>query len=145
VLTTHDLGLAYRLEARVLSLHDGRAVGATPDNVFPAEIVGGGAVREARLGRGPSWTVVTDASGAVHVAIDPRDILLSREPLASTARNRFRGRVVAAETAGGCVRISLDVGVPLVVLVTPESYRELGLSLGDELHAAFKASAVRVY
>jgi len=145
VFATHDLGQAYRLEARVVALHDGRAVESAPENVFAARLEGEGVVKRAHVAAGVAFDVVTEATGEAHVVVDAREVILSRAPLESSARNVVRGRVVAAELSRGCVRVSLDAGVELIALVTEGSYRKLGLALGDEVTAAFKATAVRVY
>jgi len=43
------------------------------------------------------------------------------------------------------VQVTVDAGVELVALVTMESFRDLGICLGDEVSATFKSTAVRVF
>jgi molybdopterin-binding protein len=41
--------------------------------------------------------------------------------------------------------VTLDAGIPLVVLVTARAQEEMELELGQELWAIFKATAVHVF
>ena len=76
----------------------------------------------------------------------PTDIFVSREPLASSARNVFMGRVTRlAHQRLGAVHVTADVGVELVAVVTEEAARDLGLTPGGPVVFSFKASAVRVF
>jgi molybdopterin-binding protein len=84
-------------------------------------------------------------AGEVHAVIGADEITLSREPKESSARNAFTARVVAISGAGALVRVELDVsGTPLVAVVTAGAARELALATGSAVHAAFKATAVRI-
>lgn len=67
-------------------------------------------------------------------------------PAASSARNRFRGRVVEVDCGeDGGATVAVDVGAesPLRARITEESLLRLDLAGGDEVVAAFKATATR--
>ncbi|GAB4276943.1 MAG: ATP-binding cassette domain-containing protein [Coriobacteriia bacterium] len=84
----------------------------------------------------------------VRVAVRPEDVTLFEGGIdlpASSARNRLALRVEAIAHEGSTVRVTLaDGGVRLVALVSRASARELGLGVGREVIATFKATAVRV-
>jgi molybdopterin-binding protein len=78
--------------------------------------------------------------------VAPTDIFVSREPLASSARNTFQGRVTGLARRGpGAVHVTADVGVELIAVVTEEAVRDLALAPGSPVVFSFKASAVRVF
>src|SRR6266513_694214 len=88
----------------------------------------------------------TDKTGPAILAVPPTDIFVSREPLASSARNVFTGRVTRlSHQRPGTVQVTADVGVELVAVVTEEAARDLGLTPGGPVVFSFKASAVRVF
>jgi molybdate transport system regulatory protein len=63
---------------------------------------------------------------------------------ATSARNRFAGRVRDLSEGETVVRVRLDVdGASLFALVTAESVDRLDLKSGDEVVASFKATATR--
>ncbi|MFN8643016.1 MAG: TOBE domain-containing protein [Candidatus Binatia bacterium] len=76
------------------------------------------------------------------VAIDADDILVSLAPLASSARNQLRGRVIAIATDAGGVLLTVDCGQPIQARITPHSLASLGLAIGSEVCVTFKALAV---
>ena len=78
------------------------------------------------------------------------ELILSRKPLASSARNQLTGRVAGiaphgAADARGLLRVTVDCGVPLDALVTSAAVKEVGVETGHEIVVTFKASAVRLY
>ena len=69
-------------------------------------------------------------------------------PLASSARNVFKGRVVglAIDHRGAGVHVRADMGgIELVAAVTAEAARDVGLTPGAQVVFSFKATAVQVF
>ena len=62
----------------------------------------------------------------------------------SSVRNRLRGRISRMTPQGPLLRVVVDCGFPIVALITRLSAQELGLQLGQEVAAGFKASAVHL-
>ncbi|QYZ79641.1 ATP-binding cassette domain-containing protein [Methanofollis formosanus] len=92
--------------------------------------------------------MISTASGdgdTVCVSIRPEEILISPRPIESSARNRYSGTVEEIADHGATVRITVDCGIPLVVLITRQGYLEMGLAEGDTVSVAFKASSVQVF
>jgi molybdopterin-binding protein len=148
-IATHQLEDAYRWADDIRALAEGRLSPVTPENLFRVELRGGGAgdTKHARVGT-IDIAVATDRTGPVVLAVPPTDIFVSREPLPSSARNVFSGRVTriaAQRPGGGIVHVTADVGVELVAVVTAEAARDLALAPDAPVVFSFKASAVRVF
>jgi tungstate transport system ATP-binding protein len=154
-LASHQLEDAYRWADDVRALAEGRLSPVTPENLFRVELPAGAAGDSGELKHVCVGTIeialTTDKTGPAILAVPPTDIFVSREPLASSARNVLTGRVTqlthhrrGAAGLGG-VRVTADVGVDLVAVVTEEAARDLGLTLGGPVVFSFKASAVRVF
>lgn len=141
---SHLLEEAYRWSNDLLALHQGVSVPVTPENLFRVELPGGGGMQRVAVG-GITLDVVSDRGGPATLAIPPQEIVLSREPLHSSARNCLPGRVVRIAEQGASVRVTLDAGVELVALVTRRSVEEMGIALGAPLYASFKSVAIRVF
>ncbi|MFC1805768.1 ABC transporter ATP-binding protein [Planctomycetota bacterium] len=142
VLASHDLLWAQALARRVLSLHRGSLVPASLANVFRGQVAADGVHFET--GRLSIYLGGEGASGT-HLAIDPSAIVLSREPLASSMRNTFQGRIVAISEEAARVRIEVDAGERVRVSITRESLRLLALHLGETVHLSFKSTAAQVF
>lgn len=146
-LASHQLEDAYRWSDDLRALADGRVVPVTPENLFRVVLPAGApdVTRHVRVGT-IDLAVATDRVGPAILAVPPSDIILSREPVTSSARNVFTGRITRlAHPRPGLVQVTVDVGVELVAAVTEEAVRELGLVPGTQVTCAFKASAVRVF
>ncbi len=145
-IASHQLEDAYRWADDIRALAEGRLSPVTPENLFRVDLPAGtGAVKHVRIGAA-ELAVATDRTGAAVLAVPATDIFVSREPLSSSARNVFSGRVtrLAAQRAG-VVHVTADVGVELVAAVTAEAVRELALAPDQAVVFSFKASAVRVF
>ncbi|MFB6170540.1 MAG: TOBE domain-containing protein [Haloarculaceae archaeon] len=99
---------------------------------------------------GEMWAIVPPEETAVQVSVradavtlyDPDDVPAAG---ATSARNRFAGRVTAIDRGEAVSQVAADVGAetPLFALVTEDSRRRLGLEAGREIVASFKATATR--
>jgi len=148
-IASHQLEDAYRWADDIRALADGRFSPVTPENLFRVELPPGDGVKTVRVG-GIEIVAMTERTGPAVLAIPPTDIFVSREPLASSARNVLRGRVVgmAIERRGAGVHIRADMGgggIELVAAVTAEAARDLALAPGSTVVFSFKATAVRVF
>jgi tungstate transport system ATP-binding protein len=146
-LASHQLEDAYRWSDDLRALADGKVVPVTPENLFRVDLPAGApdAARHVRVAS-VEIAVATERTGPAILAIPPNDVILSRAPLASSARNVFSGRVTRlVRPRPGLVHVTADVGIELVAAVTEEAVRELGLAPGEAVTCAFKASAVRVF
>lgn len=163
VLTTHLLSNARRWGERFFVLREGRLIQKggreevfdRPTSVFWAKFIGmenflsGRLIRENEQVKlevnGIEVDVVSDREGDAYATIPPEDILISPEPLSSSARNCFRGKVARMEEDGAIVRVKVDIGIPLTSIVTKRSKEEMNLAEGREVYVTFKASAVHVF
>jgi tungstate transport system ATP-binding protein len=146
-IASHQLEDAYRWADDIRALAEGRLSPVTPENLFRVELPAGEGVKQVRVGN-IVFAVMTDRSGALVLAVPPTDIFVSREPLASSARNVLRGRVsgMAIELRGAGVHVRADFsGVELIATITAEAARDLALGPGSPVVFSFKASAIRVF
>ena len=164
VHVTHDFEEAVALGDQVAVLNEGHIaqVGTPQDvlrrpassfvadfalsrNVFSgyAEAVDNG---YASVGIGDlSLMVATDTRGPVHVTVRPEDILLSLEPMHSTARNSFEGTITEIAERGSILYVTVDVPPEFVCLITRQAREELCLGKGVRVWLYFKATAVHVF
>jgi tungstate transport system ATP-binding protein len=145
-IASHQLEDAYRWADDIRALAEGRLSPVTPENLFRVDLPAGtGETKHARVGT-IDLAVMTDRTGPAVLAVPPTDIFVSRQPLPSSARNAFTGRItrIAAQRPG-VVHVTADVGIELVAVVTAEAARDLALAPDAPVVFSFKASAVRVF
>jgi tungstate transport system ATP-binding protein len=148
LFTTHDLRFAHRLGDRILHLREGRLTKGSPENVLTCTVdqAGPDAGTRAVTPAGLSIALGRVAPpGSIKLAIDPANLVLSREPLDSSMLNQFRGRIRAAHDADSNVWLDIELGGETwTALISRSSYERLGFNLGSAVVVSFKANAVEI-
>src|SRR3989475_5932038 len=100
-LASHQLEDAYRWADDIRALAEGRLSPVTPENLFRVDLPAtrGGVLKHVPVGP-IAIAVLTDKSGPAILAVSPTDIFVSKEPMPSSARNVFAGRVTRLERPG---------------------------------------------
>jgi molybdopterin-binding protein len=161
---THDFEEAIALGDRIAVIGDGRIVqvGTTEEifrrpnsefvarfaltrNIFSGEVRDGDDECAMFHVDGTSIAVVTDHRGSRQATVRPEDILLSPEPLRSSARNSFKGTITEVISKGSTVNLRVSVPPDFICLVTRRSYEDMELREGGDVYVTFKASAVHVF
>lgn len=162
VLATHNMLEAKTVPHRIALINSGRitevgsstdifgklsrnlASFAAVDNTFAgiAEITDEGTTI-VDIGNGVKIEMVSQSQGEVSVFVSPQDIILSKKPFESSARNVLKGRITQISDLGSLVKLTVDVGKPFTVQITKRSFNEMELNLSAEIFIAFKASSVQ--
>jgi len=161
---THDFDEAIALGDHIAVLGEGsiKQVG-TPEQVFHqpnsefvarfamARNIFAGEVLETENGsivfrtEGTELAVATDLRGRLHASVRPEDILVSPEPLLSSARNSFCGTITHIADRGSTFYLTVNLPPDFICLVTRRSLDEMGLAEGQKVYITFKASAVHIF
>jgi len=146
IFTTHDLSQAYRLADEVISLLDGKIIKQVPENLLRGEIIEEeDGLKWFKTMGNIKFAIVSEKVGLAYISIDPRDIILSYEQFQSSARNSFLGKITKIIEQNHLVKLEIDIGIPLVVIITRESFFKMNFNLGSKVYLTFKASAVKLY
>ncbi|HIE31241.1 MAG TPA: ABC transporter ATP-binding protein [Methanosarcinales archaeon] len=166
---THDQTEAMMLADRIGVMMDGSIVQiGTPEEVFGKPITGEVAsfvgvenIIDGRVVSNTNGLATIDAGGGclidaissytegdtVRICLRPEDVTITTENDSvrkSSARNSFSGVINQVTLLGAMVRIGIDCEFPLMVLITKRSASELGLDVGSDVVASFKATAVHL-
>lgn len=144
VVSTHQVDQAYRMADEVLSLRDGHMLKAGPANLFQGVIEATPEGPRVHIEGGFQLYTTASQRGLAHIRISPDDILVSKNLLSSSARNSLKGTISKASVEEDRIRLDLDAGIQLTIHITRQSFAGLNLTVGDDIYATFKASAVRV-
>ncbi len=146
IFTTHDLSQAYRLADEVISLLDGKIIEQVPENLLLGEIIEEeDGLKWFKTMRNIKFAIVSEKVGPAYISIDPRGIILSYKQFQSSARNSFLGKITKIIEQNHLVKLEIDIGILLVVIITRESFFKMNLNLGSKVYLTFKASAVKLY
>jgi tungstate transport system ATP-binding protein len=168
IMSTHDLIQGQRLADRIGVIMDGRLVQTgtaseifyQPNGKHIARFVGidaipGGIITENREGHAlirfgtTCFEALTSLKEGQRVAlfIRPEEVVLTPADSSrakSSTRNQITGRITRIIPSGPFVRVSVDCGFPLNALITRRSCTELGFTVGADVVAGVKATAIHV-
>ncbi len=161
---THDFEEAIALGNRIAVVGEGRLMQVgTPEEIFRhpnSEFVARFAMtrnifhgKAERKSNGDTvfrvdsteFITATDAEGSYHASIRPEDILISTEPIRSSARNCFPGTITQVIDKGSTLYVTVSIPPQLSCLVTRHSFEEIGLHEGKKVYVTFKASSVHIF
>ena len=117
------------------------------ENTFEAEIVTLNDEKFAKIignTKDVFIAVNTEIEGSARVSVKPEDIIISNSLLVCSARNNIEGIIVGMEELPHNYKLTVNIGVPLIVSITKKSVEELDLKLGDTVYSVFKAMSVTV-
>lgn len=161
---THNFDEALALADRIAIMKDGEIsqVGDSteifrrPTDLFVAEFVGAENILEGVAKKdGEKITLIDTGNiliysteqkrGRVHITVRPEDIVLSIEKVKTSARNVFEGPITEIVDNGAIIKLTVDIGEPIVVFLTRQSFIEMELNIGKSVWTYFKATAVHLF
>jgi len=162
VIATHNVFQTETLAKRAALLLEGKIVKVgAPQEIFtlPSKLLASYAKLENVFsgvskvtGEGTSLVDVDDGvqietafekTGNTTVFVRPEDIILSLNPIVSSARNSFEGRIVEISDLGAIVRLRVKAGRDFTVQITKRSFNNMQLNIDSKVFLAFKASSVQ--
>ena len=160
---THDYEEALSLGNRIAVIHNGSVIQeGTPEEVFRnpksefvAHFVGARNFFKARLtGENnnsialienilPVRLLSPDSGPEGFILIRGEDIILSNDPIDSSATNNFEGTISEIIPGIRGIDVAVEAGIILHALITAESVAHLELTEGKKIWLHFKATAVK--
>ena len=164
VHVTHNFDEALMLADRIAIMRNGEIsqVGTSteifrhPADKFVADFVGAENIIEGIAKKDGAKITIVDTGnisiysteqkeGHVHITVRPEDIILSTQKVETSARNVFKGQIKEIVDTGALIKLTIDVGEPLVVFLTRQSFLDMELNIGKSVWTYFKATAVHVF
>ncbi len=114
-------------------------------NIFAGEVIDRDDGTTIFRTEGTELAVVTDLRGKLHASVRPEDILISSEPLHSSARNSFGGTIIHIADRGSTLYLTVSLPPDFICLVTRRSLEEMELTEGKKVYITFKATAIHIF
>jgi tungstate transport system ATP-binding protein len=144
IFTTHDRFQAASLANHILYLDHGKLVSTAHENVFTAHLV--------RDGDGKTRCMVQDAVqlflssdkiGKMRVLIDPEQIRFSENLHENSSKNLLAGYVVQITDEKEKIRIVVDLGIWITLLMPREIYEKRRPMIGEKVGVVIPPESVR--
>jgi tungstate transport system ATP-binding protein len=150
VFTTHDRSQAARLAHHTLVLNRGRVAPTMYENIFrgvlqdvsPTESL---CVIHEQIRLPIDRDQIQGKNQTVRVLIDPQKIDLVRSVGKNSDSNFTHGRVVQIMEENGNIRIVVDAGVWIALLVSKVCYNEISPSVGEHVEFHIPPEAIQIF
>jgi tungstate transport system ATP-binding protein len=168
IMSTHDMIQGQRLADRIGVIMNGRLVQTgTAGEIFYQPLgrdiatfvgidpISGGVITEntgghavIRVGEVCFEALTRLGTGrSVALYIRPEEVTLTpvaAVPVKSSMRNQIHGQIMKMVPFGPFIRVTIDCGTSITALITRRSCTELGFTIGTEVVAGVKATAIHV-
>lgn len=156
---THDFSEALALADHIGIMQDGEIVQIGkplevfrhPNSYAVATFVGSkniipGVIRDRKVKVAPDIEIqtISDKEGEVILTIRPEDIIISRQPFVSSARNNLPGQIVDMVNQGLLYKVKIDCGIMLTAMITIHAVEEMNLRPGEKVWLMFKTTVAHV-
>ena len=150
VFTTHDRSQAARLAHHTLVLNHGRIVPTLYENIFRGVLEKVSARKLLCAVHDKLYLLIDphqiqNSNETVRVLIDPQKIYLVKPGEKFANSNNAQGSVVQIMAENGKIRIVVDAGVWIALLMPKARYAETGPRVGDIVGLDIPPEAVRVF
>ena len=146
IFTTHNLNQASKLSNRVISLFEGRLVPSIYENIFSGKIVQDeDGNRVCSIQDKIRLMIDTEKTGNVRLSLDPRKIEIMKDQDIQHGENIFTGRLIQLTYEHGHIRVVVDIGIPLNILLPMDQPRNEFLIIGDEVGIFCPQDGIRIF
>jgi tungstate transport system ATP-binding protein len=142
IFTTHNQYQAQWLADDIYSVVKGKIIATQTINFFS----GSHDPKNSSFNTGKQVIIIPDdIVDLEHIAVDPKQIMLSNEQLHSSMQNCFSGKITGINEENGLIRVTVSAGENFQAIVTHQAFQTLGLSIGAEVWISFKSSSILVF
>ena len=149
LFTTHDRSLAARLAHHIVVLNRGRLAPTMYENIFRGVLKSDPSGRPRCVIQDKVELAVPEAQilenrETVSVFIDPEKIVSHPPLLNPDTANQLQGRVVQIMEENGKVRVVIDAGVWIALLVSKKSYQVSKFLVGETTDLSIPPEAIHI-
>ncbi|MEQ8426373.1 MAG: ATP-binding cassette domain-containing protein [Gammaproteobacteria bacterium] len=138
ILTTHNQIQAQLLSESLYSVVQGKVFASGFVNLYSGKVQD-----DNRFDTGKIIVNLSEASpGVEQIAIDPKQVVLSRDKLDSSMQNSFCGSIRSMVEEDGHIKVIIHAGEEFHVIITHQALQELGLFVGQDIWLSFKSSSI---
>lgn len=140
ILSTHNHLQGTALSQSTINLVAGKVTSAPLENRFS------GYLRQQQFFTEKLVIETTsNLDRAQQLAIDPKQIIISNQPLESSMQNCFSGQIIFISEQATTCRLIVDCKEQFHATISLESLNTLKLQLGSQVYLSFKSSSVLVF
>ncbi len=144
ILSTHDLLQASKLADEKVFLFEGRLSSFIYENIFAGKVVCKDNRKYCLINEKTCIPMNGAAQGEAKISVNPELVKIVTDETACHSGDMLRGNVSQLTQEKGGIRMLVDVGIPLSVLMKRREYADIGVCVGDEVMLRCPEQAVEI-
>lgn len=145
VFTTHDMAQTSRLAGETIFLFEGRVAETIYENIFSAHIeTGKDGHKYCMLPNGFKLRTRSEKTGRIRISISPGRVRINRNKF-STEENTRKGKIIQLNQEPLNVRVLVDAGIPLNVLIPKESFASHRMGIGEDVWITCPEESIDIF
>lgn len=145
IFTTHDVVQTSRLADDTLFLFEGKVAKSIYENIFSAVIeTGEDGQKYFRLPNGLKLKTRSEKTGRTRISISPGKVRISQNNC-HTQENTRKGKIIQLNQEQFNVRVLVDAGIPLNVLIPKELFNSHEMGIGDDVWITCPAESIDIF
>ena len=146
IFATHNLLQASKITPHVISLFEGGVISSIYENIFSG-ILGKDDMgrRICRIQDKLVLFIPSERSGRVRLSIEPTKVRLLSGGNVADRENVFEGKLIQLADERKQVRATVDIGLPINVIISKQEAREGSFTIGDQVKLSIPADSVRIF
>ena len=148
IFSTHYLSQSRQIADRTLLLQNGRLSKNLGENIFQARVVQrGGELKCLVGGHVVPFTDSQDLARenrVVRLHIDPQKVMLRSSGNEESAERWISGKIISLSKENGKIRISVDIGLKLQILMGRDEFLEHPFQMLQEVEVGFDKQGVEI-
>jgi len=133
IVCTHNPLQALKLADETLFLFEGRPSASIFENVFSGDVIDVKGSRYCRLHDKVLIPVQTQENGRIKISINPKSIRVADSDETNGTAMSSRGRIFQITEEKNWIRMLVDIGIPLSVLMKRTEFDQRGIGIGREV------------
>ncbi|MDD2390181.1 MAG: ATP-binding cassette domain-containing protein [Desulfobacterales bacterium] len=134
IVCTHNPMQALKLADETLFLFEGRTSDSIFENVFSGDVIDVEGKRFCRVQNKVLIPVQTHEHGRIKISINPKSIQVSDFAETDGTAIAHKGRLFQITEEKNWVRMLVDIGIPLSVLMKRKEYDKRGIGIGRQVY-----------
>ena len=145
IFTTHDVVQTSRIADDTLFLFEGKVAKSIYENIFSAYIeTDEDGQKYVRLPNGLKLRTQSEKTGHTRISLSPGKVRI-RQNNCNTQENTRKGKIIQLNQEQFNVRVLVDAGIPLNVLIPKESFNSHKIGIGDDVWVTCPAESIDIF
>jgi tungstate transport system ATP-binding protein len=145
VFTTHDVVQTSRLADETIFLFEGKVAKSMYENIFNAHIeTGTDGRRYCELPNGFKLRIHSEKTGPTRISISPGKVRITQNKI-NTQENTRKGKIIQLNHEPFNVRVLIDSGIPLNVLIPKASFNRHEMAIGKDVWITCPAESIDIF